>query len=158
MKTKQVADRLGKHENTIRNYAQQFAEFLSAPPAKGEHRVFTDDDLRVLGFIGRLSDSGMRQDEIRDALKRKLDEGTPFPPILPTAPVSDSQSLVTVQELETQLARKDAELQELQGRVEELRIQVESHRKERENYLEMIKQLSEEIGALKAELKVNRSR
>lgn len=158
MKTKQVAERLNKHENTVRNYAQQFAEFLSPAPAKGEHRTFTDDDLRILGFISRLSDSGMRQPDILDALKRKLSEGTPLPPVLPVSSPLDAQSLITLPELKAQLASKDAEIKELEGRLDELRKQVEQHRQERDTYLDQIKLLSEEIGGLKAELKALRTR
>ncbi|MCC7451977.1 MAG: MerR family transcriptional regulator [Anaerolineae bacterium] len=162
MKMKQVAERLGKHENTIRNYARQFAEFLSPEPQQGEHRVFTDDDMRILGFISRLSESGLKQNAIRDALKQKLTEGTPFPPILPTPPQSEPRGLITLQEMEVRLAAKDAELRELQGRIEELRRENaalrEQQQREREAYLKQIMELSsklsEEIGRLKAELKV----
>jgi DNA-binding transcriptional MerR regulator len=156
MKMKQVADRLGKHDNTIRKYAQQFAEFLSPAPAKGEHRIFTDEDLRVIAFISKLSDSGMKLAEVYDALKRKMDEGTPFPPVLPLLLPTDKQGLITVQEMDARLAYKDAELKELTGRLEELRKQladlIERNRQEREAYVEQIARLSEEIGRLKAEL------
>lgn len=168
MKTKQIAERLNKHENTIRNYAQQYAEFFSSMPAKGEHRTFTDDDLRVMGFIARLSDSGLRQDDIKVALRRRLDEGTPFPPVLPSGSPSDVKGLVTVAELEYQLAVKDTELREMQARIEELRKQIEQYQQERDNYvqqiahsgvayMEHIARLSEEIGRLKAELSAKRS-
>jgi DNA-binding transcriptional MerR regulator len=151
MKMKQVADRLGKHDNTIRKWAQQFSDHLSPAPSKGEHRIFTDDDLRIFAFISRLSDTGMRYEEIQDALKHKMDEGTPFPPVLPTV-ASESSSLITQQELETRLALKDAELRELQGRLEELRHQIQQHKEEREGFVTQVSKLSEEIGRLKAEL------
>ncbi len=157
MKMKQVADRLGKHDNTIRKYAQQFAEFLSPAPAKGEHRIFTDEDLRVMAFICKLSDSGMKIAEITDAIRRKVEEGSPFPPVLPLFSPTDNQGLITLQEMDTRLALKDAELKEMLGRLEELRRQLvdqtERSRQEREAYVEQIAHLSEEIGRLKAELK-----
>jgi DNA-binding transcriptional MerR regulator len=150
MKMKQVADRLGKHDNTIRNYAKQFAEFLSPAPAKGETRVFTDDDVRVLSFISRLSDSGMSIEEIRAALRRKFEEGTPFPPVLPALTPTEERGVITVQEMEMRLALKDNEINELRGRLEELRERAQS---ERETYLDQIRKLSEDIGQLRAELR-----
>src|SRR4051812_25634270 len=99
MKMKQVANRIGKHENTVRNWSRQFAEFLSPAPAKGEHRHFTDDDGRILGFITRLSDTGMQYEDIRSAIKRKLDEGTAFPPVLPSTAPTDIQGLIPLPEM-----------------------------------------------------------
>jgi DNA-binding transcriptional MerR regulator len=156
MKMKQAADRIGKHENTVRNWARQFAEFLSPAPAKGEHRRFDDNDLRVLAFIGKLSDNGMQYEDIRNAVRRRLDEGSPFPPVLPAQTPSDGHGLITLPEMETRLALKDAEIQELQGRIEELRHQLDDYMKRtnqrEERYIEQIGQLREEIGRLKAQL------
>jgi DNA-binding transcriptional MerR regulator len=171
MKMKQIADRLGKHDNTIRNYARQYAEFLSSQPAKGEHRIFTDDDARIIAFISHLSDNGMRHEEIHQALKTKLAEGTPFQPLLPSVPPSEQQNLITVAEMEAQLAAKDSALKEAQVRLEELRRQLteqaERQRQEREAYLQQIRQvsesymaqiarLSEEIGKLKAQIRTKK--
>src|SRR5579859_2329741 len=155
MKTKQVADRLGKHENTVRNYAKDFGDFLSPAPAKGEHRTYTDNDLRILGHIARLSDAGMKQEEIHQALLRKFEEGSPFSPI-PLTP-STSTDLITVPEMEARIAAKDAELQMANARLEELRKQIENlvdrQDQERKYYLERITGLSQEIEELKAQLK-----
>lgn len=151
MKMKQVCERLGKHDNTIRNYARMYAEFLSPAPGKGEHRTFSDDDLRILGYICRLADSGMRHGDIHESLKRKFEEGTPFPPVVPPAE-ADLQALVPMAEVELQLAQKDALLKEMQGRLEELRRQVEQHKQERDSYMQQIIKLSEEIGKLRAQL------
>ncbi len=159
---KQVADRIGKHDNTVRNYARQFNEFLSPEPPKGEARTFTDDDVRILGFISRLSDSGMSYDDIREAVKRKLGEGTPFPPVLPTVTMPEAQGLITVQEMESQLAIKDARITEMEARLEELRKQIEQfrqeRREERDTYTAEIGRLNQEIGELRAELKAVRGK
>ncbi len=160
MKMKQVADRIGKHDNTIRNYAKQFNEFLSPEPPKGEARIFTDDDVRILGFISRLSDSGMSYDDIREAVKRKFAEGTPFPPVLPAATPPETQGLITIQEMESQLALKNARIAEMEARLEELRKQIEQfrqeRREEREIYTAEVGRLNQEIGELRAELKAVR--
>ncbi len=157
MKMKQVATRLGKHENTIRKYARQYAEFLSPAPDPGEHRIFTDDDIRVIAFISRLSDSGMQHDEILQSLKRKMDEGSPFPPVLPQPNASEAQALITLPEMEARLAVKDSKIKELEATIAELRRQhtelLEQQNKKEESYIERITRLSEEIGLLRAELK-----
>jgi DNA-binding transcriptional MerR regulator len=162
MKMKQVADRIGKHDNTVRNYAKQFNEFLSPEPPKGEARTFTDDDVRILGFISRLSDSGMSYDDIKEAIKRKLTEGTPFPPVLPTLAAPEVQGLITVQEMESQLAVKDARIAEMEARLEELRKQIDQFRQERREerdvYTTEIGRLNQEIGELRAELKAFRGK
>lgn len=168
MRTKQVADRLGKHENTVRNYAQQFAEFLSPAPPKGEYRDYTDDDVRVLHFVAQLSDKSMRIEDIKSTLRHRLDEGTSLPPVIPPVSPVEKQGLVTVPEMETQLALKDAQLRELQIRMEELRRELTElktqQRQERtdhrdelsrisQQYMQQVVSLSEEIGRLKAELR-----
>lgn len=157
MKMKQVAELIGKHDNTIRNYAKQFAAFLSPEPAKGETRIFSDDDVRVLAFISRLSDSGMSYTDIHEAVKRKASEGTPFPPVIMPSPREEAKGLITVPELEARLALKDAKIGELEARLEEIRSQVEQNRQERreerEAYTQEVGRLSQEIGELKAELR-----
>ncbi len=157
MKMKQVADRIGKHDNTIRNYAKEFKDFLSAEPLKGEARIFTDDDVRILAFVSRLSDSGMSYDDIHEAVRRKLSEGSPFPPMIPAATPSESQGLIPLPEVEARLAQKDAQISQLEARLEEVRKQIEQNRQERreerETYTEQIGRLNQEIGELKAELK-----
>jgi DNA-binding transcriptional MerR regulator len=162
MRIQQVADRIGKHSNTVRNYARQFSAFLSPEPSKGDIRTFTDDDVRILAFISRLSDNGMPYEDITQALKRKLDEGTPFPPVLPPPPTSEPQGLITVAEMESKLATKDAKIAELEARVEELRKQimglVEQHREERREEREEIGHLNQLIGELGAELKATRGK
>ena len=157
MRMKQVADRLGKHDNTIRNYAKEFKDFLSPEPARGEARIFTDDDVRVLAFISRLSDSAMSYDDIREAMRRKLTEGTPFPPVIPASPIVESKGLIPLPEVEAQLAKKDAQITQLEARLEELRKQIEQNRQERreerEIYTDQIGKLNQEIGELRSELK-----
>lgn len=162
MKMKQIADRIGKHDNTVRNYAKQFAEFLSPEPPKGESRIFTDSDLRILGFVSRLSDSGMSYDEINQALKRKMSEGSPFPPILPIASSAETQGLITIAEAESRLVIKDAKIAELEARLEELRKQIEQfreeRREERDAYTDQVGKLNQIIGGLQAELKALREK
>src|SRR5579859_1928299 len=114
MKMKQVADLIGKHDNTIRNYAKQFAPFLSPEPGKGEVRIFTDDDVRVLAFISRLSASGLSYDDINEAVQHKVNEGTPSPPVIVPPPREEAKGLITVPELEARLALKDAKIGELE--------------------------------------------
>ena len=60
-----------RDEQTIRNWAIEFAEFLSplANPEKGRNRAFTEDDMRVLDLIASLKDEGKQFIDIHAALK-----------------------------------------------------------------------------------------
>jgi DNA-binding transcriptional MerR regulator len=160
MKMKQLADRLGKHENTVRNWSRQFAEFLSPAPAKGEHRHFDDHDVRVLGYISKLSDTAMPYEDIRSALRRKVDEGSQFPPVLPVAAIEAPKGLITQAEMESRLALKEAEIEKLHGRVEELRRELDDLKgryKEAEvEHRVQLRELAQEIGRLQARLEAAR--
>src|SRR5579859_6260876 len=149
MRIGQAAEIIGKHENTIRNYAVRYAAFLSPQGAKGEHRNFTDDDVRVLSFISKLSDSGMDHTAIVQAIRQRLDDKRPFPPIQPVSSESDSRALVPVAEMESRVAAVTAELREANGRLEELRRQTEQRDRMQ---LTEIARLNQEIGQLKAQL------
>lgn len=156
MKIKQIADRIGKHENTIRNWAKQFAEFLSPAPVKGEHRNFIDEDLRRLSHISQLSDIGMSYEDIRLSIKQKVDEGSPFAPVLPTASASDVQGLITQTDMEARLTHKDAEIRELNVRLEEVRKRLNEEimrqTEKDERHMQQMGRLYEEIGRLKMQL------
>jgi DNA-binding transcriptional MerR regulator len=126
MRMKQVADRLNKHDNTLRNWADWYAEFLSPAPPKGEVRHFTDDDFRVLAFVNDLSDKGLNKAAIHEALKEKQNSGTPYPPVNPALlvddePGQDVEVALMLREAQTQLAIKEAEVQKLSAQVSELR-------------------------------------
>lgn len=62
--TSQVAKRFGVADQTVKNWASEFADYLSptATPQKGLKRSFTADDVAILalvhGMVGRGRDTG----------------------------------------------------------------------------------------------------
>lgn len=65
-----VARRFGINPQTVRQWADEFAGYLSpdANPAKGETRVFDNDDLQVLALVAYMRNQGAGFDEIKAAL------------------------------------------------------------------------------------------
>lgn len=62
----QVADLLDASGSTVRRWANEFSEHLSggANPGKGTARQFTDDDLRILGYVASRTAAGVPVAEI----------------------------------------------------------------------------------------------
>lgn len=163
MKMKQVADRLGKHDNTIRYYAKQYGEFLSPAPDAGEVRVFTDEDVNVLSYVCQLTETGLKYEAIRDNLRHRFETNKSIPPSLPPPPPPDRRVAVFS---EPELLVDTALVNELTGRVESLKQQIDVLNQQRENdrevYLrhimqinqshnEQIQKLSVEMGRLQAQ-------
>lgn len=71
----QVARRANAHPNSIRNWAREYAEFLS-PPGNAGRRLFTDEDMQVLCAVAALRKSGMPPGEVAERLRN------PQPPIV----------------------------------------------------------------------------
>lgn len=67
-KTRQAAQFLGVHENTVRLWCAQFAAHLSpgANPPKGSTRILTADDLALLALVrdGRTASKGLQELDI----------------------------------------------------------------------------------------------
>ena len=62
----QVADLLDTSGSTVRRWAGEFADHLSpaANPGRGVARQFSDDDLRVLGYVASRTSAGVPVAEI----------------------------------------------------------------------------------------------
>lgn len=60
----------GISKPSLRNYSKTYARYLStgATPEKGEARVFTADDLRVLRFAYSLTETGSTHDQVLQRL------------------------------------------------------------------------------------------
>lgn len=60
----------GISKPSLRNYSRTYARYLStgATPAKGDARVFTTDDLRVLRFAYSLTETGSTHDQVLQRL------------------------------------------------------------------------------------------
>ena len=76
-KTRQAAQFLGVHENTVRLWCPQFAAHLSsgANPPKGSARTLTADDLAVLAMVrdGRASNKSLQALDIELAQTSRAD-------------------------------------------------------------------------------------
>jgi len=157
MKMKQVAERIGKHENTIRNWSDWYAEFLSPAPPKGEARFFTDDDLRVLAYIRELSAKGLSRQPIQESLRSKFESQVPFPPVQPDTLIdldAQQETALALAEVRTELTTaqtalilKDAQLKEFSATINELREQVQylrvAHEQERSAFTARLNELME---------------
>jgi DNA-binding transcriptional MerR regulator len=77
------------HE-TVRRWAEEFAEFLSvtANPGKGKHRIFTDEDMQVLSLVAEYKDRNSTYEDIHAAL-RSGQRGD-----MPTLPPPEVQAIV----------------------------------------------------------------
>jgi DNA-binding transcriptional MerR regulator len=65
--TKEAAQMLGVSVSTMRNWSDQYAEYLSetARPGHLPERRFTDKDMTVLSYVKQLRSEGMQADQIR---------------------------------------------------------------------------------------------
>jgi DNA-binding transcriptional MerR regulator len=68
--TKQAAIKLQVSPNTLRNWSDQYADFLSeaARPGHLPERKFADKDMTVLTYIKQLRAEGMKEDSIKTRL------------------------------------------------------------------------------------------
>jgi DNA-binding transcriptional MerR regulator len=68
--TKQAATKLQVSPNTLRNWSDQYSDYLSesARPGYQPERRFTEKDLTILGYIKQLRAEGMKEDGIKERL------------------------------------------------------------------------------------------
>jgi DNA-binding transcriptional MerR regulator len=155
---------------TMRRWTLRFAPYLSpsASPSKGKTRTFTDDDVRVLRYIGILRDTGTDLDEIENRLKELQNNNWADLPPVPsewetpndTMPVMEAASrayqLAQVAVLQKELEHTKNSLLAAQDRVAELESQLSGKASiETEKHaLELDLAVSRgEVERLKAELK-----
>ncbi len=105
-----------RDEQTIRNWAKEFAEFLSpmANPQKGRSRTFTEDDMRVFDLVAKLKDEGKQYVDIHTSLKSG--QRGDLPVVSP-----DELRALTVGQIERRLS---LEIQHLKGDLAEAREQL----------------------------------
>ena len=147
MRMGEVSKLLKRPDNTIRVWAEAFAEFFSTTPAKGETRHFTDDDLRVLYLIGQLSDKGLNRASIRAELQRQTDDHNLLPPLPPEMLQSEEDASLPALPLEVvqRLEAKDREIGRLSATVEQQRDQIMSQQTKFDELLEKYMTLSERL-------------
>ena len=158
---------------TVRNWSEEFAEYLSvtATPGTGRHRIFTHEDMEVFALIAELKEKGLTYTDIHAALKNN--QRGEIPPMLVNQvqelqlalQVDQAQELVVrlQSERDAALARQQAlhdenirlqtrlELfEEINGkRLEDSQNQIEGLQKALERARDEVKQLTSELGYLR---------
>ena len=66
----EIAKRHNVSKNTVRGWAREFGDYLSASanPPKGKQRTFTDRDEKILAFIGYLRAQSVGYEDIQERL------------------------------------------------------------------------------------------
>jgi DNA-binding transcriptional MerR regulator len=154
MRSKEVADRVGVSDQTIRDWAGRYKEYLSpgANPEKGAIREYTLEDVRVFATVKRESDRRLPVGEIKTIL-----DGGKLVEEVPEAPTPDDETVpatehalalqrinVLQRELERTRAAHERELERLVTRLDDS----EGKREQTEQQLQ---DLRERIGQLRAE-------
>ncbi len=128
----EVSARLGlvdKNSNTLRGWAEEFGEFLSAlaNPAPGQPRRFNAHDLQVLTAIRDYRALHLTYEEIRERL-RAGEHTVSSPPSDPEdeAIAAPTQALVPAAQIERLLAPLVASVDEWRRLAEEYRCRLES--------------------------------
>ncbi len=99
--TKQTANILQVAPNTLRNWSDQYADYLSesARPGAQPERRFTDKDLTVLTYIKQLRSEGMKEDGIKSRLSEtSFNDVEILQPATTTLQSEPATALPTVQE------------------------------------------------------------
>lgn len=86
MKTSDLAKRLKVHPNTVRNYADEYARFLSAG-AISVKRAFTQDDALIIATIAHLRNQGIKTELVKQQLEAGYRVDT-----LPTAATPEEET------------------------------------------------------------------
>ena len=69
--TKQAASKLQKSPNTLRNWSEQYGQFLSdsARPGHQPERLFTELDITKLRYVSLLRTEGMKEQQIIERMR-----------------------------------------------------------------------------------------
>lgn len=144
MNTKRLSDLLNVTTNTVRRWCDTYEDFLSptATPAKGQTRVLSELDQRVLLYVSALRDTGETPDDIRDRLNELQANHWQNLPGLP-AGWSEPENLMPVT-VAAAKARELAEVAVLQRELTHVRAELERVTEGRERLRE---DLASERGA-----------
>ncbi|MBW1927482.1 MAG: MerR family transcriptional regulator [Deltaproteobacteria bacterium] len=124
--SRQSATIFGVALETIRNWADEFQDYLSptATPGRGKHRMYSTDDLRVFSLVAELKKQGLTYADIHAALQNGQ-RGQP-----PQLPPDEVQALVVgdqerrlsleVEYLQRSLMRAQQELDEARTALKEV--------------------------------------
>lgn len=146
--TASVAQLFSVTDQTIKNWAREFAAYLSptATPEKGKKRIFTTDDLKVFALVYEYNRRGFGQEAAHGALKigQRGDIPSGASALTTTAP----QHVLAL--LQVELENRDRLIEELRSDRERERGKVELLEKMLNQKDEAIQRLYETIAKLKA--------
>lgn len=137
-----------KNNNTLRGWAEEFGEFLSASAnaAPGQPRRFTERDIQILTAVRDYRANHYSYDEIRERLRAGEHDVTPPRPPEPAPAhagpfVENGQALVPMAQVEHMLAPLAASVEEWRRLAEQYRGRLEA----REERIEALEQRIEEL-------------
>lgn len=145
--TTDISTRLGVNAATIRRWADQYEQYMSAESHTGDARQYSDDDLLLLWSIRRWRQLGYALPEIGERLakgERTTDEIPPLESVEPPKAVMVSESVHTA---------ALAEIRRLDGERARLLIERDAATVKNETLNERIAGLEREIGELQGTLK-----
>jgi len=144
----ELSKRIGVHGNTVRNWSGEYAAFLSASAATGQHgkrRRFNDKDVLVLATIADLRAKGLTREQVVEALKA----GTRIEVAAAAADVRGDVGVVSVAQLERVLD----EVSSLREKLDELRAERDKALEGKEALDARIKELERQLG--RAEVRIS---
>lgn len=141
--SRQTATIFGVALETIRNWADEFQEYLSptATPGKGKHRMYSLDDLRVFSLVADLKSQGLTYADIHASLQN----GQRGP--APALPPEEVQALVTGEQerrLSLEVDYLQRSLVRVQTELEEARTALKAAEQVKEDKIRLETQLEEE--------------
>jgi DNA-binding transcriptional MerR regulator len=128
--TRHAADLFTVSPETIRNWANEFAEHFSVVgnPPKGKQRRFTLEDLEIFSLIAQMKEQGATFDEIRAALANGQRGALPPLPIAEMdttlAPEKEKHLAVQMQYLQQQLIKVETERNMAQAQLQPLKDEI----------------------------------
>lgn len=133
----------GVSNETVRTWSEEFSQYLSptANPGTGKHRHFTDDDLEIFALISEMKKQGQTYTDIHLALKNGQRGNVP---------TLSANEMITLAGNQHSLA--------LAMRVEELQVEAQKLRIERDDALDKLRSKNDELISIKATHKATEDR
>ena len=159
--SKHLALLFGVSLETVRNWCDEFSDYLSATanPGKGRHRSFTEEDMGVMSLIAQFKRQGMMYEDIHVSLKSGERGEVPALGLeeINALAGDDSERALTLQveSLSRQLQLVSAELEQARETEKEnirLKADLATERKLRLDLEKNSKELTDQMMALQREL------
>jgi DNA-binding transcriptional MerR regulator len=152
-----------KSSQTIRNWANEFREYLSpsANPSEGTKRFFTYEDMEVFALVSEMSQQGKPFEEIHLSLANGSRGDLPEDNAADVKAIIAQQGAIRLSQLRNQIAELEAQVDPLKEENIRLKTQLENTQKTEAELKEArntINTLNREIGRLEARLEIEQER